>query len=691
MIKKLVCLAVSIVSFQSIWAQSIGNSIAQQKVIDSLSNLLPQVNGQKKVAVLLALAQENHNSNFQTAITQAKEAVVLAEKVDKSSLPKLFSLLGLMYHNKVNNFDSAHFFYEKAKNTAIETSDKKNLVAALNDEGILFEDQNDFKNALANYLKALEISRTEKDTVGWMAALMNIGFVYKSQKDHKKAIQYFQESLDMSLIAHSAKREAENYYNLGMVYIDLKEYDRARSYLFKVVSFLDEKKNAKELGRLYHTIAISYQEENKTEKSIDYLNKAMILAEQYGTLKDKASSSIELGEYYRKIKQYPQALKYTQAGYDFAKKAHLQNKQKQALALLAEIYETTGNYPKAYQAQSERIIVMDSIFNETESRQRLEMIEKFETDKKQQENEILKAKTLLQDTEINKRNQTIWFIGLSLLAVAAFSVYLISENRKKTLLNEQLNAKQIEIEDKNKYLNELLTDKNNLINLVAHDLRAPFNKISGLTELIKLEEGLNDAQNEYIGLVKSVIRQGSHLIDDLLMVEKPEEKADDLHADVSVNGFINDLIKEFSSQAHIKNIQIKSQLLEKNIVIQSNKDHLQRILDNLLSNAIKFSPRNKNIYLEVFTASGYVNFVIRDEGPGFKEEDRGKVFNKFQRLSARPTGGEISTGLGLAIVKKLTQQLNGTVLLNSEPGKGAEFIVSIPETVKTEKTLVPTL
>jgi signal transduction histidine kinase len=81
----------------------------------------------------------------------------------------------------------------------------------------------------------------------------------------------------------------------------------------------------------------------------------------------------------------------------------------------------------------------------------------------------------------------------------------------------------------------------------------------------------------------------------------------------------------------------------------------------------------------------YIRIEIEDQGPGITEADMKKLFGKFARLSAQPTGGEHSTGLGLSIVKKLVEAMNGRVWCESEPGKGAKFIVELPAVVSENK------
>ena len=95
---------------------------------------------------------------------------------------------------------------------------------------------------------------------------------------------------------------------------------------------------------------------------------------------------------------------------------------------------------------------------------------------------------------------------------------------------------------------------------------------------------------------------------------------------------------------------------------------------------IALTPSKPNSVVQISAGKEDNNFWIsvKDEGPGFSEKDRNQLFQRFKKLSARPTAGETSNGLGLAIVKTLVDRLNGTIDLVSEPDKGSEFIVKLP-------------
>jgi signal transduction histidine kinase len=101
-------------------------------------------------------------------------------------------------------------------------------------------------------------------------------------------------------------------------------------------------------------------------------------------------------------------------------------------------------------------------------------------------------------------------------------------------------------------------------------------------------------------------------------------------------------------------------------------------LQRLIGNAIKFSPPKANIFVVTEKAEDRIRFSVRGEGPGLSQEDQELLFKEFQRLNAKPTGGEKSTGLGLAIVKKLIRLHNGEVGAESELAREAPSFLICP-------------
>jgi signal transduction histidine kinase len=127
--------------------------------------------------------------------------------------------------------------------------------------------------------------------------------------------------------------------------------------------------------------------------------------------------------------------------------------------------------------------------------------------------------------------------------------------------------------------------------------------------------------------------------------------------------------------------QIISVFAPSNFVTMCDADRIREAIDNLFSNAIKYSPIGGKITVVVNHEGENTVIRIADEGAGLSPEDLGRLFGRFQRLSAKPTAGESSTGLGLSIVKRIIDMHGGHVTANSAgPGQGSTFTVTLPAT-----------
>src|SRR5215470_1736348 len=118
-----------------------------------------------------------------------------------------------------------------------------------------------------------------------------------------------------------------------------------------------------------------------------------------------------------------------------------------------------------------------------------------------------------------------------------------------------------------------------------------------------------------------------------------------------------------------------------NFVTMCDADRIREAIDNLVSNAIKYSPIGGKITVCVTHEGPNTLIRISDQGAGLSPEDLGRLFGRFQRLSAKPTAGESSTGLGLSIVKRIIDMHGGHVTAQSPgPGQGSTFTVTLPAT-----------
>ena len=149
-------------------------------------------------------------------------------------------------------------------------------------------------------------------------------------------------------------------------------------------------------------------------------------------------------------------------------------------------------------------------------------------------------------------------------------------------------------------------------------------------------------------------------------------------APIEFSSALTSVVEAYRPRAAAKQQTIDLQNETAPIAVVADRNLIVQVLENLVSNAVKYSPPGKNIHVRLKKLPEVIRCEVQDEGPGLSAEDQKKLFGKFARLSAKPTGGEHATGLGLSIVKKLVEAMNGQVWCESEPGEGAKFVVQLP-------------
>lgn len=238
--------------------------------------------------------------------------------------------------------------------------------------------------------------------------------------------------------------------------------------------------------------------------------------------------------------------------------------------------------------------------------------------------------------------------------------------------------KQLQV--KNETLAELNKEKNDLISIVAHDLKTPLAQIEGLISILKLEGSqLNEGQLALIEKIKSVTGNQRKQISSFLNINAIEEKNEKSTLEkFDITKSIASIINEMAPLANAKNINIEEKHNSKDTSMIGNADNFSKIITNLISNAIKYSHPESTIKINVTSDHKQLLILVIDEGQGFKKEELHQVFNKNTVLSAIPTAKETASGVGLFIVKKYVDLMNGWIWLESTEGVGTTFFIKLP-------------
>ncbi|MBS1537063.1 MAG: hypothetical protein JST20_04880 [Bacteroidetes bacterium] len=254
-------------------------------------------------------------------------------------------------------------------------------------------------------------------------------------------------------------------------------------------------------------------------------------------------------------------------------------------------------------------------------------------------------------------------------------------NNSLEKVNKELADTVVEISELNKNLVQLNEDKTEVLGIVAHDLKNPLAGIALTASNVKRYFTMLP-QTEVLQMMEKIETSAGRMRDiivNLLDVNAIETGRMNLKVEkVDTSALATNVIREFTERSTAKGIRLKLDVPPKEILALADLTATHEILDNLVSNAIKFSSKDKSVQISVRPAQSMVRIEVQDEGPGISDEDKKKLFGRYVRLSAKPTGGEHSSGLGLSIVKKLVEVMGGQVWCESVVGKGTTFIVELP-------------
>jgi serine phosphatase RsbU (regulator of sigma subunit) len=432
-------------------------SAEDQHQIDSLNQVIANSNSPDTSlsGAYVALSEILYVSNIDTIIPLCEKAKIIAEKAlkgnpsaqtKKSLLKNLAAALnniGYVY-NSHGDIAKALAYYHKSLKIREEIGDKEGIANSLNNIGMIYDNQGDIPKALEYYHKSLKIQEEIGEKIGIARSLNNIGVIYYNQEDIPKALTYYHKALTIREEIGKKIGIARSLNNIGMVYKFQGDLPKALEYFHKSLNIQEEIDNKQGIATNLNNIGIIYSNQRDIPKALAYFHKSLKIREEIGYKKGIASSlnnigSIELEK--GSDSGIAKAKQYSLKALEIAQELGYPDLISLASSNLSKVYEKQGKGMKALEMHKLYVQMRDSINNEVTQKASIQQGAKYAFEKVQAVKDAEHEKQLAIEKEAKAKQQVITAAtggGLGLVAIfLLFVMNRLKVTRKQKAVIEQ--------------------------------------------------------------------------------------------------------------------------------------------------------------------------------------------------------------------------------------------------------------
>jgi len=653
-------------------------ALSQSKV-DSLLRLCDKADDIKKTEILLQLSKATVQDS---ALSNSYNMKAFKLAVANKQLPEQAKSVyySARIYSAARNFTEAIKFYHKALELYRQLKDTVGMTNCYRYIGISNFNMSKSKEAIASYLEGLKLAKRDLDYTA--EQLGNIGLVHNEMDNVNEAISYFRQALSINQSIHDTGSMAIDYDYLGATYNRMKMSDSSLINYHKALHFFKKiKKEDRYAVSLSNMAWVLANYPDSLNKAITYFNKTWEKFQELGWVHYEPNIRFGIanilsiqGKYDESISVYKKSI---QLANQFKRELFL---KKQLYQGLGEVYQKKGDYKLALDNHLLASQYKDTITEKQKFEQIANLEKQYETEKKQNEIIRLQARQEVTDIQLQKNKQLkqLGFVTASLLLIFLF--FILFRYIDKTKLNQLLEQKNKRIEKSENELRVLNASKNKFFSIIAHDLKNPLHSILGYSYLLNkdYDRFTEDERRKFAFDIHQSTNNIFRLLQNLL--EWSRSQTGRLHYSpvvVEYQRILDNSLSVLRSLADQKNIAIKTGN-DPELKIFADPLMIETVLRNLINNAIKFTPESGQIEVSAKEADGRILISVSDTGIGISEEEAQNLFRIDSKVKRKGTNNEDGSGLGLILCHEFIIKHNGKIWVESSPGKGSEFIFSIP-------------
>lgn len=671
--------------------------------VDSLSALLPNAVGEERIDLLNDLAEEIGGEDLDQATEFATQALNLSKKSGYGhGIGEAHLNLGMIYYY-LGQYDESKANFNDALRICKELDDQSMVGHSINGIGVIWDETGKSDSALTYYLRARKIFEAIDDKEGIAESLNNIAALQHTNKNFEEAIKIMLEVLALDRERGDRDGVALALSNLGFFHGTINEFEKSIEYHQQSLEIrLEDGKNS-EIAKSYNNIANSYASFGDSLNAEKYYNLSLGLKRELGNPVELAVTLSNMGQFMVGWEKPEKALGYLKEAITIARNFGLSLVLENSTLNLAKSYKQLGEFESAFDYLDDYRTFKDSLDKLNNQTYQDELITKYETAKKQKENEALKAREARLASRIYLLIAILAVVLL--IAILMFNRYRakIKTNNALRALNTELEARNHEIAEKNHQIEEqrdLLASRNEEIRTInsglekiveertaslrqtnqeldtflyqsTHALRRPMMRMLGLYNLLENEED-PEMIKMFADKMSTTIKGMDHMVQKLVEINEVNSRR------VQKETFR--LIKMVQSVFHELEASSLPDLtftidIAADQLMASDKFMFRAMVRNVVENSINFrKEKGAEIKVSYREEEGEGILEFWDNGIGIPKEALEHVWEMFFRATEKSKGD----GLGLYLTSKIAAELGARKSIESEEGEFTRISLFLP-------------
>lgn len=604
------------------------------------------------------------------------------------------SLNDLAYNNRRNNPRLSLEYALRAFHLCDNVDYPKGLAGALHSMGTAKVVMGRYDQGLTDLMEAVSIREQIEDYVGLMSSLNNVGYAYSEIKNDTRALEFYQKALSYSNHTNEPRDVGIIINNIGHVSLRQNDFETALEYFYRALEVNEQYADSRGVATTLSNIGLVYHKTGSYAKGLEYHMRAYELGKDQDDKFGMIATLRNISEAYLFQGSYTDATNFALRSMLLAQELGSLTEEKNTAAILAKIFEKRGRYRDAaryFKIESE---LKDSLYSIQQTEAIAQIQAAFEVEGQIKENEFLRKEQTINAKVIKTQKWMLFFTGVFLVVVLVMLVIILMSNRRVKSVNHELIQKNSEIvtqketiqqkvqalDEKNKELEDINTIKNKLISVIAHDLKNPFNSISGYSELLITDFAGYSPEDvaTFLGIIHDNALKGNMLLDNLLQWSRLQTRTIQYLPVVhNMSRLVEDELFLMQHKAKEKGIEIKNKV-PNGLEVFADSNMIKTVVRNLLSNALKFTPNGGVVSIKAKAEEQSVLVSVTDSGEGIEPHIKEKLFTGEAGVTTTSESGEKGTGLGLMLCKDFVLKHKGEIWVESKPGEGASFFFRLP-------------